>query len=641
MTDMRRPQSEFDRKSETRTNKTQSSGVSRRDVLKAGTGAAALGALPQVASAQTSAATKGPVAPTERQSEAGQTEGPILTYNPGIGPFRGDRTYPATRAKPLDRPYNVVLFISDEECYHVRPAENYVLPGRYELQQRGTTFNKHYIGAAMCTPSRGVMFSGQPPQVNGIYDQMELGYVPSLWTDKPSMGTIFKKLGYATAYFGKFELRRSIITPKDTINYTDALQMYGFDTFAPDGDKVGAPDQGYDTDIYTAGEGVRWLRTNAHELNRQGKPWLLVVSFVSPHDIMYADANQPGSRIQQSQVGERITLPPDNDIYQKQWKFPESPSHTQPMDMPGRPRAQLTYRIGWSEFLGDIPIDADKMWNTYYNYYLNLIRDNDNNLREVVAALTDLDLWNTTAVLRTADHGELGGSHGGLRGKGPLPYEQESHVPAVIVHPEYPGGRNCEAVTSHIDLIPTLVGLTNVDKKKQQEALEGLPGHDFTSLLAAPSDAPADAIREGALFNYVGLQTVDALYMTRVCRDIAHGRFAPPFTVARPDLSGRGFISFVFDGRYKYARYYAPDDFNTPTTIEEILANNEIELFDLQNDPNEVFNLGIDVVKNKDLILRMNALLNRLIAKEVGVNNGSFLPEVLRKIAAPVFKPVK
>ena len=25
--------------------------------------------------------------------------------------------------------------------------------------------------------------------------------------------------------------------------------------------KVGAPDQGYDTDIYTAGEAVRWLRT--------------------------------------------------------------------------------------------------------------------------------------------------------------------------------------------------------------------------------------------------------------------------------------------------------------------------------------------------------------------------------------------
>ncbi len=310
------------------------------------------------------------------------------------------------------------------------------------------------------------------------------------------------------------------------------------------------------------------------------------------------------------------------------------------MDAPGRPRAQLTYRIGWSEFLGDIPLGAGAMWNTYYNYYLNLIRDNDHNLREVLDALTALDLWDSTVVFRTADHGELGGSHGGLRGKGPLPYEQESHVPAVIVHPEHPGGRNCQALTSHIDLIPTLVGLTNVDAQKRADVLKGLPGHDFTSLLKAPDVAAATAIREGVLFNYVGLQTVDAIYMTRVCRDIAQGRFAPPFSVARPDLSGRGFISFVFDGRYKFARYYAPDDFNTPTTMEDLLANNEIELFDLENDPNEVFNLGIDADKNKDLILRMNDLLNRLIAREVGVNDGSFLPATLRT-PAPKFKPVK
>ena len=213
------------------------------------------------------------------------------------------KAYPASRSAPLGRPFNIVLFISDEEAYHLRPAAGYSTPAREELMQRGTTFHNHYIGAAMCTPSRGVMFSGQPPQVNGVFDQMELGYVPSLKTDKPSMGTIFKELGYATAYFGKFELRRGIITPKTDINYTDALREYGFDTFSPDGDKVGSPDQGYDTDVYTCGDAIRWLRTNAHELNEKGQPWLLVVSFVSPHDIMYADVNQPGKDVQKSAGG--------------------------------------------------------------------------------------------------------------------------------------------------------------------------------------------------------------------------------------------------------------------------------------------------------------------------------------------------
>ena len=595
--------------------------VSRRDMLLAGGAAAALGALPQGAKAE---AVKSPSPDARAKPATPKTAAPKTA-----APKTATAPYPASRNTPSGQPYNVVLFISDEEAYHLRPAEGYTTPAREELIRRGTTFHDHYIGAAMCTPSRGVMFSGQPPQVNTVFDQMELGYVPSMKTDKPSMGTIFKKLGYVTAYYGKFELRRDIITPKTDINYTDALREYGFDQFAPDGDKVGSPDQGYDTDVYTGSEAVRWLRTDAQEINKKGQPWFLVVSFVSPHDIMYADTNQPGSKEQVSAGGMRLTRPPDNSHFATKWKFPESPSHFEPMDAPGRPRAQLVYNIGWSEFLGEIPVDATDMWRTYYNYYLNLIRDNDRNMQGVLNALSALGLWDSTVAFRTADHGELGGYHGGLRGKGPLPYEQECHVPAVIVHPEYAGARNCQAVTSHVDLIPTLVGLTGVDEALRKKALEGLPGHDFSSLLESPETAKAGAIREAALFNYVGLQTVDALYMTRACRDIAHGRFVPPFSEAKPNMTGKGFISFVFDGRYKFARYYAPDNFNTPKTLEALLANNEIELFDLKTDPDEVKNLGVETEANKDLIMRMNDLLNRMIAKEVGVNDGGFLKKVL------------
>lgn len=581
-------------------------GVSRRNVLKAGTGAAAFAPL---AGFSASAATSTGETPVEQKPAA----------------------FSASRAAPADHPYNVILFISDEEAYHLRPAEGFTTPARDELQRRGTTFHNHYIGAAMCTPSRGVMFSGQPPQINGVFDQMELGYVPSLRTDRPSLGTIFKDLGYETAYFGKFELRKDIIAPKSDVNYTDALKAYGFDTFAPDGDKVGAPDQAYDTDTYTAGAAIRWLRTNAQEINKKGKPWCLIVSFVSPHDIMYAEVNEPGKRVQESQVGMKIVPPPDNSFFATQWKFAPSPSATERMDAPGRPRAHLSYMIGWSAFLGEIPVHEAGMWNSYYNFYLNLVRDNDRNLHSLLETISNLDLWKSTVVMRTADHGELGGAHGGLRGKGPLPYEQEVHVPAVVVHPEHDGGRNCQALTSHMDLIPTLVGLTNADKTRRDAAVSGLPGHDFSPLLKNPDGAGVDAVREAVLFNYVGLQTVDSLYMMRVCRDIAEGRPAPSFAVAKPDMSRRGFISFVYDGRYKFARYYAPDRFNTPETLDDLLADNELELFDLHTDPDEVVNLAADPKTNGDLIMRMNELLNRMIEKEVGFNDDRFFPDGLRQ----------
>jgi len=110
---------------------------------------------------------------------------------------------------------------------------------------------------------------------------------------------------------------------------------------------------------------------------------------------------------------------------------------------------------------------------------------------------------------------------------------------------------------------------------------------------------------------------------------VSAGKPSPSLSELCPDLSKRGFLSFAFDGRYKFARYYAPNAFNTPTTWEEIFAQNDVELFDLDKDPHERNNLA-DEPEQKEVLLRMNALLNKLIAQEVGVNDGQFLPAEIR-----------
>jgi arylsulfatase A-like enzyme len=528
------------------------------------------------------------------------------------------------------KPYNLVLIISDQESFRLHEPKDYELGARAELRRRGTSFERHYIGSAMCTPSRGVMFSGQPPQVNGVFDQMQLGYVPTLPTDRPSMGTAISALGYETAYFGKFELRRDAIYPKDTINYEAALREYGFGVFSPDGDKTGAPAQGYHTDNYSVAEGNRWLRTNAHELNDEEKPWFLVISMINPHDIMYANANLPGETVQASGFNATLTTPPKNRLYAQQWEFPLSASRLEPVEGLGHPAAQMQYLVGWSYWLGDIPAARADMWRIFYNYYLNLLRDNDRMMQTVLDTLTDLDLWKNTIVVQTADHGELVGSHGGLRGKGPFPFEEQTHVPFVIVHPEHAGGGRCGAVTSHIDLVPTLVGLTGRPEETRAAATKGMPGYDLSPLLAKGESAETNSIRAGALFNYVGLLTIDANYLKQMAPYLSAGEWAPPLTTVQPDLGKRGFLSFAFDGRYKFARYYAPNAFNTPNTLREILEWNDIELFDLENDPHEMRNLAVEAEEHEALILRMNALLNKLIAEEVGVNDGQFLPPAVR-----------
>jgi arylsulfatase A-like enzyme len=529
------------------------------------------------------------------------------------------------------RPLNVILVLRDQTRSELPSAAGYHTPALDRLAQQGITFRNHYIASAMCTPSRAAIFSGQPPQVNGVFDQLEAGYVPSLRKDRPNMGSMMKQLGYRTAFYGKWEMDFDIVSPKSNVNYSTALQPYGFDVYQPDGDKTGTPDQGYKTDVYTAAESVRWLRGNVPELREKQQPFFMIVSFVNPHDIMYANANVAETpQVQRAVVNNVLTAPPKNSLYDRRWGTAPSPTIKEALSAPGMPAALTDYHIGWSRALGFIPADRPDMWRVFNDYYLNMIRDTDSGLAQLLDGLDELNLWNNTVVIFTADHGEMAGDHGGLRGKGPFAYEGNAHVPLIIVHPDYPGGQSSPVLTSHLDLMPTLLGLARVPEAQAREAAKGLPGRDFSGVLAHAETAAPQAVRPGVLFNYVAPLTIDSDYCLSAMTQLLQGQVAPPLMELQPKLDKRGFLSFVFDGRYKFARYYAPANFNTPETLEQILRDNDIQLFDLKNDPLEAHNLVLDVERNKDLILRMNALLNELMAKEVGKNDGSFLPASIR-----------
>jgi arylsulfatase len=546
---------------------------------------------------------------------------------------------PAFRAgreeQPGSRPTNIIFVICDQETYHLTARNDYKLPARQALARRGVTFRNHYIASAMCTPSRAAFLTGQPPQVNGVFDQMEYSYQNSLSRDRPNMGSVLKGLGYQTAYLGKFEMDKPLLADRPTENYSAAAKPYGFDEFSATGDTPSGPRDGYTNDYSIAGNGVRWLRANAPKSREGGKPFFLVLSFLNPHDIMYANANVPGMAAVQKAFSPAFMPPlPANALYERQWEFTLAPSLGESLTAKGMPAALEEYHKGWSGVLGLVPNDRKDMWRIFYNYYLNCIRDNDRSLQLIVDAMDDMDLWKDTAIVFTADHGEMAGAHGGLKGKGPFCYEANAHVPLIIAHPGAKPGTTCSALTSHLDLLPTFVGMTGLPEEKRSAAVKGLPGHNFTPLLGNPEDAAIDANRKGVLFNYVGISTVEGKYLEAVMLSVAEHKKAPPLTEI--NLDKRGFLSFTFDGRYKFARYYAPNAFNAPKTLEQIFKYNDVQLFDLKDDPDEVRNLALDREKNGGTILRLNALLNDLMAREVGVNDGKFLPEVVRPKKPPM-----
>jgi arylsulfatase len=156
----------------------------------------------------------------------------------------------------------------------------------------------------------------------------------------------------------------------------------------------------------------------------------------------------------------------------------------------------------------------------------------------------------------------MGGAHGGLKGKGPFIYEENAHVPLIIAHPAGKTGATSSVLTSHLDLLPTFVGLTGLPDAKRPQVVKALPGHDFSALLADPEKS-VTAVRPAVLFNYVGPATVDGDYLGTIMANLFLRKPSPPLSQA--NLKKRGFLSFVFDGRYKFGRYYAPTAFNTPT----------------------------------------------------------------------------
>jgi len=102
------------------------------------------------------------------------------------------------------------------------------------------------------------------------------------------------------------------------------------------------------------------------------------------------------------------------------------------------------------------------------------------------------------------------------------------------------------------------------------------------------------------------------------------------------DVDARGMVRGISTDQYKFTRYFSVFDFNTPTTLEELFEHNDVQLFDLKADPDEMVNLAADPEANAELIMQMNDLLNKTIEQEIGVDDGVYAQEVLLNLMEKV-----
>ena len=349
----------------------------------------------------------------------------------------------------------------------------------------------------------------------------------------------------------------------------------------------------------------------------------MAVNLVNPHDVMYYNTDLPGDPAMQTRMAMmHMNRDPSTAQYRRQWNVTLPASRNQAVSGPDRPAAHLDYADSRAGLVGRVPNEDDR-WRRLNNYYLNCIQSVDNHVLTILDELEDVGMADNTIVIYTADHGELGGAHG-ISGKGATGYREQNNVPFIVSHPEIAGNQRCKAVTSHVDIAPTLISLAGGPPDSEN----ALNGHDITPVLRNPQMAATDALRSGALFNYNMLAYLDREFITNIATFIREGGDPEelPNKGWRPDLARRGAIRSVFDGRYKLNRYFSPQQHHLPRSIEELFANNDIELFDLAADPYEMKNLAMDRRNNGDLLVAMNDKLNALISSEVGDDIGQMLP---------------
>jgi arylsulfatase len=419
------------------------------------------------------------------------------------------------------------------------------------------------------------------------------------------------------------------------------MEPYGFSEYQDWGEVRSGPLDGLTKDPKTADEAVDWLTKRAPEV-AVTQPWYLAVHFCNPHDVMFYDTDGEGTV--QANAMFPIFDAPDTPLYNQRWQTALPGSFFD--DLEGQPPAVRSYEHLCDVYYGPIPMERRDMWHNHVNYYLNCLLDVDRHIGAVLDALEASGQADDTIIIFTSDHGEMGGAHH-LRQKGSVAFKETVNVPLVIADPRHPGGGRTDAVGSHLDLAPTILAYAGLPEAERRQRYPFLKGHDLSGIVEDPASAgPRGSSGEpgkGCLLTYDMIATVDAEWFSRNATrvfDAAAAQAGLEFhrgmdafkgmldEIGVPDLEKRELFRCAFDGRYKLVRYFGLGGYNLPASVEQLLADNDVALYDLSLDPEEMDNLAdpANPKYSEELLSAMNQKLNALIDEEIGEDKALFTP---------------
>ena len=479
-----------------------------------------------------------------------------------------------------DKPENLIIFIRDQ----VKPEDLWLprnwaqdnLPTRQWLLDNGLSFENSFTNTAMCSSARATFFTGKYPAQHGLdlllsdIENPILDAEVQLNPDLPTLGTVLGDLGYDVSFFGKTHLSKTFTLNDGEVVYQDMTE-YDFEGWqGPDAGQDMEPKNaggGYaDNDTRFVSEAKDWLNNRFQSGN--DKPFAMVVSLVNPHDVLAYPLTwgegDPNVYFGYSEVminGDINILPPTVNE-------PLTGSMTlNGYDFSGNYKPQVQRE--WLRVqAGAQPLPTDQTKLNYLNFYGNLMKIADQQMGDVISTLASYNQVDNTMFVSTADHGEMGMSHGGMVQKMFNAYEESIRVPMIWSNPRYfKGNQKSEALVSLVDFLPTVANFYG--SSEDQINNYQLSGVDYSSILKRASrrsklNHEAKDVQSSVLYTY------DDIYAGQD----PHNSI-PQGTWDHGLLPGPNRLQAVRTKDFKYARYYSEDKTYEP-------KNWQGELYDLR-----------------------------------------------------------
>ncbi len=357
---------------------------------------------------------------------------------------------------PARRP-NVLFIITDQqfaEAMSCRMGNQFLnTPALDRLAKEGTLFTRAYSANPICMPSRNCLFTGRYSHETGVTCNKVDPGIPMLRKDSAaagitSMGAYFRDAGYDAAYVGKWHLAYKMNDAK----------AHGFDI-------ITTPM----ADAARAARAVKFLG-QPHE-----RPFLLVVSFLNPHNICEW-ARRLAGRADKLNQGEIGGLPSLEDL-------PPLPANFAPQK--NEPDGMTLMREAYQVDRGPFPVGkfTAEDWRKHRWGYYRMIEKVDAEIGKVLDALRRAGLADNTLIVFTSDHGECAGAHGWNQKT--VFYDESARVPLIIAGQGGKAGATSDIlVNTGVDILPTLLDYAGLAVPKV------LPGRSLRP--AAAGTPPAD-----------------------------------------------------------------------------------------------------------------------------------------------------